>query len=131
MDPSSTRSTQVCILVYGSDELLLRTRTMVLEQAGFRVFTAIRPEDAETIIKTRDVALVVLCHSLSLENRESLLEFANVREPALKTVVLTASNSLYPEHIPGAVLDSLDGPRKLVETVNRLLKGAFSPSQTA
>jgi hypothetical protein len=53
----------VCILVYGSDKLLLETRSMVLENAGFRVFPAIQSREAEIIIDTQHIALVVLWDS--------------------------------------------------------------------
>ena len=65
MSPGPTNPASKGILVYGSDELLLGTCTMVLENAGFRVLSAIKCADAKAIITNGDVAFVVLCHSLS------------------------------------------------------------------
>jgi DNA-binding response OmpR family regulator len=121
LNPSSAVHTLVGILVYGSDELLLGTRTMVLENAGFQVFSAISSDGAESIMKSGEVALVVLCHSLSEQQCEAALDFAKRQRPALNTLVLTASGSPCSERTTGAVLSAFDGPRKLVETVQDLL----------
>ena len=120
MNSDRALSNSVSILVYGSDKLLLDTRTMVLENAGFRVFSATESEDAETIIETQGIALIVLCHSLSPQRCEAALRFANALQPAVKTLVLTAGAGTCPEKVPTAVLSAFDGPGELVETVQRL-----------
>ena len=121
MNPSSAVPTSVGILVYGSDELLLGTRTMVLENAGFQVFSAIGSDDAKSIMKSGKIGLVVLCHSLSEQQCEAALDFAKRQQPPLETLVLTATGSPCSEHTTGAILNAFDGPRKLVQTVQDLL----------
>jgi hypothetical protein len=120
LNPSSAVHTSVGILVYGSDQLLLGTRTMVLENAGFQVFSAISSDVAESIMKSGEIGLIVLCHSLSEQKRESALAFANRQQPPLNTLVLTAS--VFPcSQQTGAVLSVFNGPRKLLQTVQDLL----------
>jgi DNA-binding response OmpR family regulator len=76
-DPTHTVSKAV--LVYGSDEILVGTRTMLLENAGFRVLSATNYADAEAIIRSGGVALVVLCHSLNRDDREAILRLVRRR----------------------------------------------------
>jgi len=73
-----------CILVYGSDQLLLNTRTMVLEKAGYAVLTAIEASDVERIILSQKISLLVLCHTLSSEKCEAALELAESRRPVIR-----------------------------------------------
>lgn len=121
MNPSSAEHTSVGVLVYGSDEVLLDTRTMVLRQAGFQVFSAISSGDAESIMKSGEIGLIVLCHSLSEEDCESALDFANRQRPPLNILVLSATGSTCSEQTKGSVLSPFDGPRKLVQRVRDLL----------
>jgi hypothetical protein len=76
-NPTHTESKGV--LVYGSDEISVGARTMLLENAGFRVLSAINFADAEAIIRSGGVALVVLCHSLNRDDREAILRLVGRR----------------------------------------------------
>ncbi len=120
-------SKSVCILVYGSDKQLLETRSMVLEAAGLRVFSATEPQNAEMIIETQNIALVVLCHSLSPQECDAALQFANSLTPIVKTIVLTAGASPCSERIPTEILSTFDGPGRLVQTIRNLLGEVPSP----
>jgi DNA-binding NtrC family response regulator len=112
------------ILVYGRDEVLLGTRTMILENAGFRVQSAINYADAEAMIMSGNVSLVVLCHSLTPEDCEAIFKLVSGRNPSVSTLVLTAGASRCSERPPTAILSAFDGPRKLVEAVHKLLPEA-------
>ena len=109
-------------MVYGRDEVLIRTRIMVLEKAGLVVFAALTPSDLEEILLSQDILLLVLCHTLGSEECEAALLFAEGRRPEMRTLVLTAGTSPCSERSHDAVLSAFDGPRKLVETVNTLLQ---------
>lgn len=119
--PLSSGVLSETVLVHGSDEALLSTRTMVLENAGFRVLSSVDQAEAEAVIERGDIALVVLCHSLSSEDCDAVVKVANEQNPPLKTLVLTAGESKCAEHSPAASISAFDGPRKLVETVQFLL----------
>ncbi|MGF7180458.1 hypothetical protein [Tunturiibacter psychrotolerans] len=111
-----------CILVYGSDQLLLNTRTMVLEKAGYAVLTAIEASDVERIILSQKISLLVLCHTLSSEKCEAALELAESRRPVIRSLVLTAGMTPCSERAHDAILSAFDGPRRLVETVEKLFQ---------
>jgi len=59
------------VLVVSRDEMLLRTREMILG-AYFKVTGAGRFAEASALIKTDDYDLIVLCHSLSQDECERL-----------------------------------------------------------
>jgi len=119
----SPSSNPIPILVFGRDAFLLDTRAMVLENAGFNVIKTNGVADAEAILETQDVALVVLCHTLSGENREAVVKHANSLKPVVKTLLLTASAPVRLEAAPTAILSAFDGPETLVETVDNLMRG--------
>jgi DNA-binding response OmpR family regulator len=119
--PSGDKILFETVLVHGSDEALLGTRTMVLENAGFRVLSSLDQAEAEAVIDRGDIALVVLCRSLSSQDCEAVVKVANERNPPVKTLVLTAGESKCAEHLAAASVSAFDGPRKLVETVRLLL----------
>jgi DNA-binding response OmpR family regulator len=52
---------------------------MLLENAGFRVMSATNYADAEAIIRSGGVALVVLCPSLNRDDREAILRLVGRR----------------------------------------------------
>jgi DNA-binding response OmpR family regulator len=76
-----------CILVYGRDPSLLETRCMVLETTGSVVRATAEPEEAERIIRDERPALLVLCYTLSPEDRSSILSSAQLLRPDMKTLV--------------------------------------------
>ena len=79
MSSNPTHTESKGVLVYGSDEISVGARTMLLENAGFRVLSAINFADAEAIIRSGGVALVVLCHSLNRDDREAILRLVGRR----------------------------------------------------
>ena len=121
MDFRSKHTPSEAVLVCGSDEALLGTRTMVLDNAGFRVLSSLSLPEAEAIIKSGEIGLVVLCHSLATEDCEAVLDLSGGQNPPVKTLVLTAGESKCSEHSAGPSASAFDGPRKLIETVRELL----------
>ncbi len=100
---------------------MLGTRAMVLETAGFRVLTSVNLADAESLIRSGEIAFMVLCHSLATKDCEAVIEFANGLSRPIKILILTAAaESKCAQHSDEARLSTLDGPRKLVETVRKL-----------
>jgi hypothetical protein len=68
------------ILVYGNDEMLVTTRFLILEKAGYRVFTAQTFGNAMLVLMNHQIDIVVFCQSLKDEERRGILETA--RAPA-------------------------------------------------
>jgi hypothetical protein len=97
---------------------------MVLEKAGYTVFSAREAPEVERIMLSEQISLLVLCHTLSPKKCEAALEFAESRNPAIRSLVLTAGITPCSERAHDAVLSAFDGPRRLVETVQKLLENA-------
>ena len=125
-EPAST--TSAYILVYGSDDVLLGTRSMVLEKAGYNVFLARESSDFHEVLLGQTISLLVLCHSLSPEKCEAAIKFAESKRPVVRCLVLTAGDSPCSERVHDTVLSAFDGPQRLVETVRSLLQHAPSAS---
>jgi hypothetical protein len=59
------------ILCVGNDERLLLTRSMILEYSGFRA-TCVSPSQVQQAFRGRTVALVIVCHTVTDRERESI-----------------------------------------------------------
>ena len=111
------------ILVYGRDQRLLETRSWVLEQAGYGVVSAMRWNKAETLASSEPLDLAVLCHSLSTEETQAALAALRQLRPKVQRLVLTVGTTAITDGQQEAVLSAYDGPRKLLEAVERLSHG--------
>src|SRR3954471_19141228 len=76
------------ILSAGRDRPLLYTRNRVLEDAGYNVTPA--TTSAETVERffTGDFDLVILCHSIPIEERERIAMLVHNHSPSTPVVVL-------------------------------------------
>jgi DNA-binding response OmpR family regulator len=110
-----------CILIYGSDAVLIQSRGLVLEKAGFSVRTALELNDAELIISTRQVQLCILCRSLSSKECLTLLATAQNLHPKLKILSLHADTTICYMGMDVEVLGTFLSPKSLIETVSRAL----------
>ena len=72
---------QGTILVYGNDEMLLITRRMVFEKAGYRVFTANSLSNAALVLMNHQIDVLILCQTLSDDERRAVLETAHTLQP--------------------------------------------------
>ena len=70
--PNSTR-----LLIYGRDPLLLDTRRLVLQMAGFAVHsTKALPEVQTQLATSASYGLLIVCHTASAEDRHALAAMA-------------------------------------------------------
>jgi DNA-binding response OmpR family regulator len=58
------------ILVYGNEPMLVTTRGLILERAGYKVFTAQTFANAMLVLMHHPIDLCVLCQSLKITNGE-------------------------------------------------------------
>src|SRR5438552_8688159 len=58
-----TQMSQYVVLSVGRDPLLMRTRTGVLLDAGYSVLPSFTSRDAFQIFSSREIDLVILCHT--------------------------------------------------------------------
>jgi DNA-binding NtrC family response regulator len=116
------------ILLYGNDEILVMTRGIILEKAGYQVFTAKQFGNAMVVLMNHQIDLCVLCQSLTDEERRGILETAHALQPEIKCAVLDFEEREDP--IEGVdLIRGLAGPSTLLNAVGKLLTQK-APTQT-
>jgi DNA-binding response OmpR family regulator len=117
------------ILIYGHDHGLLETRRLVLQQAGFQAWTVTNLADAEKVMITASSGLLILCQSLSEKECEKALAMSHSRQPGMKNLVLMGTAPVCNLGQNDELMNSFDGPKALIATVNRLLRRNSSTRQ--
>jgi hypothetical protein len=100
---------------------LLDTRRRVLEASGYQVYVATAFPEIERITSINQISLIIICHSVSTEDCERVLHFANSQLPAIGSLILVTHASNWPVGMRVEVMYVMDGPAKLVSTVGRLV----------
>ena len=114
------------ILVYGNESMLVTTRGLILEEAGFEVYTTTGFAGAMLTLMTQPLDVLLLCESLSDEERRGILETAFAIQPNIRCATFGADGREI--RLAGAnAIETLDGPSILVEAVGRILQPASSP----
>lgn len=108
------------VLIFGRDTSLLDTRALILARAGYLVLTATDALEANRILASQPIHLLILCHTLADEERRNVLSVAHASQPALRTLALVANAAHYAADSPEAILSTLDGPRTLLAAVHEL-----------
>src|SRR5260370_23690940 len=73
------------ILVYGNEPMLVTTRGLILEKAGYKVFTAQAFGNAMLALMHHQIDACVLCQSLTDEERRGILETARALPPEIQS----------------------------------------------
>lgn len=120
MDQPSASSSEV-ILVYGRDPKLLHSRGLLLQKTGLEVVQAIELMQAYQLLIERSPVLLVLCHTVTPEDAESILNKAAGMVSAPKNIILTAHGEGCSVANRGASVDVCDGPKALLMTVKKTL----------
>jgi DNA-binding response OmpR family regulator len=109
------------ILSVSQDDALLSTRTAVLRQTDAEVIAA-KPNEAKKILRKRRFDLVVLCHSLSLQQTLEIASLAHEQMIAIPILKVVANSEPLSEwtFVAADAATSSD-PRMLVEKVAELL----------
>lgn len=108
------------ILVYGRDASLLRTRGWVLEKAGFQVVQVQTIADIDRI-KAVQPSLVILCHTLSAEQRQCALVTFESLWPGVKKLFMTANIVFGSNDRSTQTVSAFEGPRALIEVARKML----------
>jgi hypothetical protein len=112
---------QDIILCYGHDEMLLATRQRILKKIGVRVDIASTESDYRQKLFGGDVAVVLLCQSLSTEECAGAAAFAKENSPSSKVLLMYTEPGDCDLQNENAEFFSGDGPLALVRTVVQLL----------
>ena len=122
------KPTHISIVLFGRDAHLLETRKWVLQSLGYRVLTVDRASELLDIPSTPPVALLVLCHTLSARECALGTAQASKRWPQVKKLALVRQGSQTPAGMLDQVLETLDGPTRLLATIGELVGYAGSSS---
>jgi hypothetical protein len=111
---------QTVLLAVGHDPLLLKTRGQVLQAAGYIVVLTHSLKEAKATFLHGDFDLVILCHSLSLDERERLTYL--IREQTALTPIISISPNLgHHDLFTDVTLDN--DPNELVAGLREVLNG--------
>jgi DNA-binding response OmpR family regulator len=112
---------QGTILVCGNDEMLVRTRGLILEKAGYQVFTALTFSNAMLVLMNQQIDIVVLCQSLTDEERHGILETSHALQPKTRCAALSFDGS---EVVTDGVFihRGLNGPPALLAAIGQMLQ---------
>jgi DNA-binding response OmpR family regulator len=111
------------ILSTGNDAMLLHSRKLVLEHAGFDVLTC-SPEDAlEKLQEEPDtIQAAVLGQSVKLDERLSLAQEMRQISPNLAIVMMHYPEDRFDASLCDTVVETLSAPEVLARAVTRALK---------
>jgi hypothetical protein len=107
------------ILIYGRDSLLLNSRRMVLQHAGYNVTASSDLHSIRELLTSQIFEIFVVCHTLSAAERESALAISHALHPRPLNLILNTASSHYfggPEDEITAFCD----PESFVATVSEL-----------
>jgi hypothetical protein len=108
------------IFVYGNDAMLVTTRRLIFEKAGYTVFTALGFSNAMLVLMNHQINVFLLCQSLSDEERRGILETAHTLQPGIKCALLGFEGREVA--MDGAdVRQRLDGPATLLAAIGKML----------
>lgn len=113
-------SQQARILVYGRDPALLETRRLVLESKQDPVAATTDFIEACRYLEVEQLELLVLCYTLSRDDRSLILAVLAQVRPQMKVLALEADGPPPFRETP-STLNIFSGPRVLREKVNALL----------
>lgn len=109
------------IFLIGSDSSLLFYRAAVLRQAGYDVQMS-SPEAASPVLQKASFHLVMLGHSLTVDQIFDLTALVRERNPRTKVLMIQGADPLpSPSPVFDATILGLDGPSVLLHTVQRLV----------
>jgi hypothetical protein len=109
---------ETSIVIYGKDPILVETRQRILDRAGFTSKAMEEISEVVAALKRKDSALLILCSSLSEEERElALFAVDKLQKPGLKTLILSKKGEMISHPNPAQVLQTPLAPETFVSLV--------------
>lgn len=109
------------VLCFSHDRILGDTRCAILQRSYDTVFVS-SLDEVSCLLSASPFAVIVLCHTVSLEERQSCLALAW----RMAKVVLVASESERPQPEIDQIVLGLAGPERLLDAVRQVLRPAVS-----
>jgi len=116
------------VVLYGYDALLLSTRELLLQHAGFEVRSTSDHKQLMRLLYEHAPNLLIVCHTIPEPECHAVLMAAHAARPAPKTLVLTTRFSGPCETGEDSVL-TLDGPQTLLAAARQLVQNREPSSQ--
>jgi DNA-binding NtrC family response regulator len=104
----------VGILIFGHDTILLETRRLILERAGFQVWIATEATEAVQILVTKRIDLFILCQSLSPKECVPILRTAHTLRPDMENLVMGGESVGASAQKRDTFLTTFLGPKSLI-----------------
>ena len=123
-------ATPISLLLYGRDAALLEIRQRVLQSAGYQVWTAAELTEVSRIVARERIALLILCHTLSMEECGRVLALQYSGFAARKSLILITAGTDSCDDSSNNVLSTMEGPAKLIHTVAKLVSPEINISLT-
>ena len=117
---SHMTNTRPSVLIYGYDRTLVETRDWVLARNGFDVGAASHIAEAEQIVREIPVDLLVICHTIPSNERQSAVATLQAIRPQLKVLLVTTVIHPVPEG-PWQTVDALAGTEAMILATRRAL----------
>ena len=110
---------QGTILVFSNDQMLLMTRRMLFENAGYTVFTAESVSNVMLVLMNHEIDILLLCQSVQLHERERVLEIARALQPKAKCASLGLGDgtAVYGVH----TLECFMNPPALLAVIEKII----------
>lgn len=118
------------ILMLGADTQLLEMRRRILVGHGFNVLIAERAAEAKKLMRQGPVDLFIFCYTLTNDECNEALEAAKTIQPETKILSLEAGQWTCAEETADAVVSMLDGPRNLLNVVDKMTEDCAAGEAT-
>ena len=112
------------ILLVSSDTRVLQTRKLMLG-AYFDVYPAARVHEAKRLLSERSFHLIILCYSLTPDDRKAILAAAQERSPAARVLTLSLRHETTQSGSSPSQLSADEGPMVLLRKSAEILGFEF------
>jgi DNA-binding NtrC family response regulator len=111
------------LLCYGHDDMLLFTRTKILERE-FRVYMCTRLSQLDAILAGGHIDIAVLCHSVPDAECQEVMHRLREDSPAVKVLVLYETMPDLCSSHSDESMENLEGPSSLLHKIHELMDEA-------
>ncbi len=111
------------VLIFGFDPVLLETRRLVLNRAGFQVWIAAKASEAVDFLLNEPIDLFILCQSLPPDVCERTLETAHTLRPDMINLLLGRQKFGIPTDDNDTFLTNFLDPLALIDFIQNKISG--------
>jgi hypothetical protein len=109
------------VLLYGRDPSLLATRQLLLENHGYKTSATTELEDVQRILCKESVKLLILGHTLSLEDIGRALALSQSLQSSAKCLFLINAQSAQDSESSAETFNVSRGPAQFIARVQQML----------